>query len=98
MRMIPQQIMDCLNHDGLSTDDIDLFLLHQASKYIVWNIRRKLGLSPEKVPFLAAEHGNTVSSTIPLMLQTYLGEGPPSILISGFGVGLSSATAILKRT
>jgi 3-oxoacyl-[acyl-carrier-protein] synthase-3 len=51
----------------------------------------------DKAPFLAAEIGNTVSSSIPLMLEQYMETGEKTILISGFGVGLSWATSILER-
>ena len=51
-----------------------------------------------KRPFLAGESGNTVSSSIPLMLEQYLDSDERLILISGFGVGLSWATSVLERT
>ena len=97
MRMVPQQILACIENNGLSKDTIDLFLLHQASKYIVDNLRNRLKIPEEKAPFFAADLGNTVSSTIPLMLERYIDVGPRTILISGFGVGLSWASSILKR-
>jgi len=57
-----------------------------------------LGLPAEKAPFLARKTGNTVSSSIPLVLRELLFSGYQHILLSGFGVGLSWATTILKKS
>ena len=97
MTMVPEQVEACLRDNGLSRDEVDLYLFHQGSKFIVDNLGRKLGLAPERAPFEAAETGNTVSSTLPLMLERRLQAGPPRILMSGFGVGLSWATTVLQR-
>jgi 3-oxoacyl-[acyl-carrier-protein] synthase-3 len=56
-----------------------------------------LGFPVEKTPFMAAEYGNTISSSIPMMLKSVLGKQPDRILMSGFGVGLSWATSMLFR-
>lgn len=97
MTVVPEQIEACLKDNGLSKDEVDLYLFHQGSKFIVDNLGKKLGLAPERAPFEAAEVGNTVSSTLPLMLERRLQAGPPRILMSGFGVGLSWATTVLER-
>lgn len=97
MTVVPEQIEACLKDNGLSKRDVDLYLLHQGSKFIVDNLGKKLGVSPEQAPFEAALLGNTVSSTLPLMLERRLETGPRRILMSGFGVGLSWATTVLER-
>jgi 3-oxoacyl-[acyl-carrier-protein] synthase III len=97
MRVVPEHILNCIQINNLTLESIDLFLLHQASKYIVENISKKLDLATEKVPFHASELGNTVSSTLPILLEDYIKGGPALILICGFGVGLSWASTILKR-
>jgi 3-oxoacyl-[acyl-carrier-protein] synthase-3 len=94
---VPAQIEQCLEQNGLEKSEVDLYLLHQGSKYIVDNLITALGVEADKAPFLAAEIGNTVSSSIPLMLEQYMETGEKTILISGFGVGLSWATSILER-
>lgn len=97
MKKVPAQIQQCLSLNKISKDDIDIFLLHQGSRYIVENLRDRLGLTEEKVPFLANCTGNTVSSSIPLMLRASWDTSLDRILLSGFGVGLSWATTILKQ-
>ena len=91
-------IQKCLELNQLAAKEIDLFLFHQASKFVVEELGKKLKIPAEKIPFKAQEYGNTISSSLPLLLQNYLDEDNFSkILISGFGAGLSTATTILKR-
>jgi len=98
MKKVPAQIEECLEDNSLKKEDIDIFIFHQASKYIVDNLTKKLNLPSEKVPFSAQKIGNTVSSSIPLILKEKIGTDHKLILLSGFGVGLSWATTILQKT
>jgi 3-oxoacyl-[acyl-carrier-protein] synthase-3 len=96
---VPIQIKDLVGSTNYSMGDIDLFIFHQGSKYMVELLIRRLGLDPRKVPILIDETGNTVSSSVPLILEDYLLEREyKTIIISGFGVGLSWASAVLTRT
>ncbi len=97
MKVVPKQIAACLEANGLSKEDIDLVLLHQASRYIVDNMTKKLKFPADKVPFISQKTGNTVSSTIPMMLADQILDQHKHILLSGFGVGLSWATSILIK-
>lgn len=95
---VPKQILDLLALAGLEKDEIDYYLFHQGSRFIVDQLTRRLGLSAEKVPMHLLNQGNTVSSTIPLLLEKFLKSGEGRIfLLSGFGVGLSWASCLLKR-
>lgn len=99
-RSVPKQIKQCLQANHCELEEIDLFLLHQGSKYIVNTLMSNLRLDPERVPFTATDCGNTVSSSIPIMLAPLLQqtEGPPArTLLSGFGVGLAAATTVAFR-
>jgi 3-oxoacyl-[acyl-carrier-protein] synthase-3 len=98
MKKVPEQIRKCIEDNGLKREEIDLFLFHQGSKYIVENLRKRLGLPENRAPFNAYNFGNTVSSSIPIMLEHLLTGESRYILLSGFGVGLSWATTILSRT
>jgi 3-oxoacyl-[acyl-carrier-protein] synthase-3 len=95
MTVVPDQISRYLKRESLSPADIDVFLFHQGSRFIVENLAKKMGIDPAKVPFEAGQTGNTVSSSLPLLLQPRLAAPPPRILMSGFGVGLSWATMII---
>ena len=81
--------------------DIDLFIFHQANKYMLNHLRKKIGIPVEKF-YLAMENcGNTVSSTIPIALYEAIKENRvqncKNILLSGFGVGYSWASCNLKK-
>lgn len=96
--VVPAQVNNLLADAGLAASDIDLFLFHQGSKYIVDTIAQRLALPREKVLLGLADCGNTVSSSVPLLLEKVMHE--PNIrrvLLSGFGVGLSWASCILER-
>ncbi|MFZ2446372.1 MAG: ketoacyl-ACP synthase III [Syntrophobacteraceae bacterium] len=95
---VPIQVREILASGNYEIDDMDLFILHQGSKYIVDIIAKRLKLDINKVPCNLRNLGNTVSSSIPMILEDYIDKPEyKNILISGFGVGLSWATAILKR-
>lgn len=96
MTAVPAQIQRYLEREALSYEDIDLVLLHQGSRFIVDNLARKLNLPAEKAPFEAGQTGNTVSSSLPLMLERRMDAPPNRILMSGFGVGLSWATMAIE--
>lgn len=95
---VPPDILKAIEINGLELDDIDRFLIHQGSKFIVDTIVQRLKLPPEKVPFAIADYGNTVSSSIPLLLEHELAApAARHILVSGFGVGLSWASTVLSK-
>lgn len=98
LQKVPIQIEQCLQINQLNKEDIDLYLVHQGSRYIVDGLAEQLGLPQDKLPFTAADVGNSVSSTIPLSLQTLV-DNPVAkrLLLSGFGVGLSWASTVLER-
>lgn len=95
---VPEQVRLLLERGNLTSDDIDFFLFHQGSRFIVDQLTRRLKIPAEKVPLKLRDHGNTVSSTIPLMLEDFVNSGEGErFLLSGFGVGLSWASCLLQR-
>ena len=91
--VVPPMVERILSKACWTRDDVDLYLLHQATSYMLDNLRDRMNLSAEKSPLCLAECGNTVSSTIPILIDDLrrsgrLRPGVKSILI-GFGVGLS---------
>lgn len=98
MTRVPADVKKCLTLNGKSIDDIDRFVFHQASLFMVDSLRTRMGLPKEKMVYALRECGNTVASSIPIALERVLEERPKTILISGFGVGFSWASNVLIRT
>lgn len=94
--VVPKNILQMLTANALGIEDIDCFALHQGSRFIVDFIKNKLGLEDGKVPFAAGDYGNTVSSSVPLLLSELDGKNE-RIVIAGFGVGLSWASTVLFK-
>ena len=97
-RQVPKQIDRYLEGEGLVPADIDLFCLHQGSGAIVDAISRHYPTVRDRFLKDILDTGNTVSSSIPLLLQKHvLAQNINLTLISGFGVGLSWATNLVER-
>jgi 3-oxoacyl-[acyl-carrier-protein] synthase-3 len=95
---VPVDIKKALEINNLEVNDIDRFLLHQGSKFIIDFLIKRIGLPKEKTPYVIQDYGNTVSSSIPIMLKDFIFDKSINrILISGFGVGLSWASTVLTR-
>ena len=94
---VPNSIKRTLEKEGIDLAQVDRFVLHQGSKYIVDTIAKRLDVS-DKAVFTSADYGNTVSSSIPIALMQGCEETDNVVVVSGFGVGLAWATAILRRT
>ena len=95
---IPIHITHLLNKVNLKIDDIDYFLFHQGSKAILDFLQKKISISEKKIYSNLYENGNTVSSSIPILLEELIDDkNSNKIILSGFGVGLSWATALLER-
>lgn len=99
MKRIPQSVQRCLNANQLSENAIDFYVFHQASKFMLDSLRERLDIPKDKMVYHLFDCGNTVSSSIPIALKQVLDENlnkDKNILISGFGVGLSWATTIIR--
>lgn len=96
----PISIKQMMERYGLTTDNVDYFLIHQANKLIVDRIVKKLKLPLEKVPYDLQEFGNLGGASVP-MLMTYnladeLPKRPLTLLCSSFGLGLTWGTMVLR--
>lgn len=99
MKRIPESVGRCLSKNNLSRDDIDFFVFHQASFFLIKTLIDHMHLDPEKVPCNLKNVGNTVSSTIPMILSEMMESGRlegKKAVVSGFGVGLSWATNVIE--
>ncbi len=98
MQVMPGEIAACLERNALATDDIDLWVFHQASRFMLDTLRGRLGLPEDKVVVDLGDCGNTTSSTVPIALARHVltvDNKPKRVFISGFGVGLSWASTVL---
>lgn len=91
-KLVPS-ISEFIDSLSISIDDFDFFVLHQANKLLLENIRKRLQIPENKFIYSIGEFGNTSSASIPLSIcegitKTQL-KGDKKFLICGFGVGLS---------
>lgn len=95
---VPRMMKDVLAKNGLQKENIDLFVFHQANKYMLDHLRKKLKIDEDKFFVNLAEVGNTVSSTIPIALCNARDGNKlkGNVLLAGFGVGLSWGATILR--
>jgi 3-oxoacyl-[acyl-carrier-protein] synthase-3 len=98
LKAVPEAVGRLLATAGLAMDDIDLFVFHQASAFILERLRKKIGITPERFVVELESCGNTVSSTIPIALERRVGQplGDRSAMLVGFGVGYSWAAALVR--
>lgn len=99
LREVPRAMDALLSRAQLSVDDIDYFVLHQANRFMLDSLRKKLKIPADRMPVFLEDVGNTVSSTIPLTLHSMLEQGrltsTKRLMLIGFGVGLSWSACIL---
>ncbi|MET3644678.1 beta-ketoacyl-ACP synthase III [Streptococcus gallinaceus] len=102
VRDVPQTIAALLDKQGFSAEQVDYFLLHQANVRILEKIARKLKVDPQKFSTNLANYGNTSAATIPILLSelvengTLQLDGGQTVLLSGFGGGLTWGAILLK--
>lgn len=97
LREVPAMHRKMLEATGLESEDFDFVVLHQANRFMLDALQRKMALPDSKLPRCFENVGNTVSSTIPFVLDMMIAKGQMAagtrIMLIGFGVGLSWAAA-----
>ena len=97
---VPGSIKNSVEKAGLALEDIDCFILHQANIRIIESIADRLKVDREKFFVNLQKYGNTSAASIAIAMTEALEEGfiktPATIVISGFGAGLTWGTAVLK--
>jgi 3-oxoacyl-[acyl-carrier-protein] synthase-3 len=96
-RVLVSSAEKLLDECGLTVDDVDLYIPHQANKRIIDHAARNLGIPGEKIFVNLQRYGNTSSASIPLCLAEAardgrLGEGT-RVLMTGMGAGLTWGSA-----
>jgi 3-oxoacyl-[acyl-carrier-protein] synthase-3 len=91
-----------LDECGISVDDVDVYVPHQANKRIIDHAARKLGIPEEKVVVNVDRYGNTSSGSIPLALADAVADGRlregELVLMTGMGAGLTWGSALIEWT
>jgi len=99
-REVPNVIQEALDQAGITVDQVDHLLLHQANIRIMEVVADRLGMPMEKVITNLYKYGNTSAASIPLALDEAVRTGRVKkgdvIACAGFGAGLSWGAAILK--
>lgn len=98
--VVPNLLVNVLEKNNMTKDQIDYYLFHQANKYMLSTIRKICDIPQEKFYINLEKTGNTVSSTILIGLRDCI-EGKTitsgmNVLVAGFGVGLSWGATVLK--
>ena len=95
---VPAMTEKLLKKENLKQDDIDLWVFHQANKYMINYLRKLMCIDKDKFYVFMDKVGNTVSSTIPIALVEAKKEGRlhGKVLLAGFGVGLSWGGTIIR--
>lgn len=95
---VPKLVDQILSRAQLSRPQIDLYLLHQATRKMLEQLQVRLGLTESQLPIRLGRCGNTVSATLPILISDLRGEGKISCssknLLIGFGVGWSWAGCV----
>jgi len=98
-RELGKQIRELMDESDFNLMDVKKFFFHQASKLVITNIIKSLKIDESKVLSTLNITGNLVSSSIPFLIQEHLQDFKSSelMVLSGFGVGLSSSSLLIKN-
>ena len=99
-QMMGKAAEKAIEASGLTPEDVNLLIPHQANGRIIEAAAKKLGLPPEKVYANLAQYGNTTAASIPIALCEAIEEGRvkpgDNIVLTSFGAGLSWGSAVIR--
>jgi len=100
VRVVVDSAEEALADAGATVDDIAMFVPHQANLRIIQAVSQRLGMDEDRTAVVIDRYGNTSSASIPLALHDVVDNGRVHdgdlILLSGFGAGMSWASAVLR--
>ncbi|TWB18975.1 3-oxoacyl-[acyl-carrier-protein] synthase-3 [Nitrospirillum amazonense] len=100
LRSVPPLLREAMEHAGVTLDDLDMIVPHQANRMMLDHIRKKIGAAPERFLIDMEKFGNTSSASVPLAICHRMGPmlaaGPKKLLMAGFGVGWSWGTLVAE--
>lgn len=101
VRLMPEAAASVLARSGLSLDDVDVVVAHQANDRILEGVRKQFGVGPEKVPSNIGSYGNTTAGTIPILYHELreTGRVGPGKLVcfAAFGAGAHYGAALYRE-
>ena len=100
VRVIVDSARTTLDHAGVTADDVTLFVPHQANSRIIDSAAAKLGLPPERTFVNIDRYGNTSAASVPIALAEAADAGRlrkgDLVLLTGFGAGMTWASALVR--
>ena len=97
---VPAHLRGFMEHEGVTPDDVNALVLHQANRQIVENVTANAGFPPEKAfSETFSNYGNLACASVPAALCDMFGAAGKAgdlVLMSGFGVGLSWASCLMR--
>ena len=100
LSVVPETVCNLVARLSLSAEDVDLFLFHQASQYLLACLMKKLKIGRDKTHFFLENVGNTTGSSVPMVLADAWRAGKirtgSLVLMIGFGDGLSWGASLLR--
>jgi 3-oxoacyl-[acyl-carrier-protein] synthase-3 len=101
-RVLVSSARDLLDRLGMTVEEVDVYVPHQANIRIINHAARKLGFPPEKVVVNVEKYGNTSSGSIPLALADAVADGRvragAKVLMTGMGAGLTWGSGLIEWT
>lgn len=102
LKSVPPLVRDVMARAGWAHADVDHYVFHQASAFMLKSLARSCGIPPEKFVMAIEEYGNTSSVSVPLTmcarLRDGLAAGPRRLVLAGFGVGWSWGAVALTAS
>jgi 3-oxoacyl-[acyl-carrier-protein] synthase-3 len=99
IKVVPKLVLQVLEKNKINLEDLDFVIFHQANKYIIEYLRKKIGIPKEKYYLNLLHTGNTISATIPIAIKDVLDnkviKKKDKVLLVGFGVGYSWGGTII---
>jgi 3-oxoacyl-[acyl-carrier-protein] synthase-3 len=100
VRKTEEIVRRLLDRNGLATNDIDLFVSHQANRRIVQSAAERVGFDPCKVVINIERYGNTTGATIPLALADAVADGRLKkgnlVLLASVGAGFTAGAVLVR--
>ena len=100
LRQVPLNVEEALEKAGLVSENVDLFVLHQANRRIIEGVSKRLGVDISRFPMNLERVGNTSSAAIPILLDELKRKGKlkrgMQLVLSGFGAGLTCGACVIQ--